>query len=184
MGKKNVIIMAIVGALLVFLGSLMFVINLIQTQNQEIETKENQLETYYKEFNELASQFADKRMEYTKAVVENMYYESVHDEYDNWIKEMKAYHGFVDQILTTAKPLENLCIEQVYTKEDLKNDCDTYVINYETVMNYFVKDVNEFNDFIDDYNSKYSASISIYELDNNQYNYLDVNDDGKFIGKD
>ena len=51
-------------------------------------------------------------------------------------------------------------------------------------MNYFVKDVNEFNDFIDDYNSKYSASISIYELDNNQYNYLDVNDDGKFIGKD
>ena len=39
MGKKNVIIMAIVGALLVFLGSLMFVINLIQTQNQEKETK-------------------------------------------------------------------------------------------------------------------------------------------------
>lgn len=184
MGKKNIIIMAIVGSLLVFLGSLILVINQIQTQNQEKETKENQLETYYKKFNELASQFADKRMEYTKVVVENMYYESVNDEYDNWIKEMKAYHELVDQILTAAKPLENLCINQVYTKEELKNDCDTYVINYETVMNYFVKDVNEFNDFIVDYNTNYGASISTYELDTNQYNYLDVNDDGKFIGKD
>lgn len=184
MGKKNVIIIVIVGTLLVFLGSLMIVIHQIQTQNQEKETKENQLKIYYKEFNEQASQFADKRIEYTKAVVENMYYESVNDEYDTWIKEMKSYHELVDSILVKAKPLENLCINQVYSKEELKNDCDTYVINYETVMNYFVKDVNEFNDFIMDYNNDYNAKILTYELDTNQYNYLDVNDDGKFIGKD
>lgn len=184
MGKKKVIIIAIVGALLVFLGSLILVINVIQTQNKEKETRENQLATYYKEFNKLASKFADKRMEYTKTVVENMYYESVNDEYDNWIKEMKTYNKLVDSILVSAKPLENLCINQVYTKEKLRNDCDTYVINYETVMNYFVKDVNELNSFIEDYNSKFNGKISIYEIDSNKYNYLDVNDDGKFIGKD
>ena len=184
MSKKNIIIITVIGTVLVFLGVLLTVINQINTQNEEKETKENNLKTYYSEFNEVASKFADKKMEYTEAVVENMYYESVTDEYDTWIKELKSYNELVDSILDAALPLKELCIDQVYTKEELKNNCDTYIINYETVMNYFVKDVYEFNTFITDYNNEYNANVSTYELDSSKYNYLDINDDGKFIGKD
>lgn len=184
MSKKNIIVITVIGTVLVFLGTLLLVINQLQMQRKEQVNKENQVESYYSDFNKYASKFADKRKEYIETVVENLYYESVNDEYDNWIKEIKLYNELVDNILKMAKPLEDLCINQVYSKEELKNNCDTYIINYETVMNYFVKDMAEFNTFIIDYNDKYDKKISTYEIDAKKYNYLDVNDDGKFIGKD
>ena len=184
MNKKNIIIIAVVGTVLVFLGILLIVVNQIRNQNQEKENRENNLVTYYSEFKDKADKFADKRIKYTEKVVENMYYESVNDEYDDWIKELSSYNQLVDDILSSAKSLEKLCVNQVYTKEELKNNCDAYIINYETVMNYFVKDVEEFNSFISNYNNEYDSKVDTYQFDANKYHYLDINDDGKFIGKD
>ena len=185
MRKKNIIIIAVIVTVLVFLGGLVFVINQIQTQNETKEKREKELKENYKKFNEYASLFADKRLGYTESVVENLYYESVKSDYDKWLEELKSYNELVDNILNNAKPLKKLCVNQKYSDEELQNNCDAYIINYETVMNYFVKDVEEFNTFITDYNSENEDDkVDIYKLDTDKYNYLDVNDDGKFIGKD
>lgn len=185
MSKKNIIIVAVIVTVLVFLGGLVFVINQIQKQNEAKEKREKELRENYKEFNEYASLFSDKRLEYTESVIENLYYESVKSDYDKWIDVLKSYNELVDNILKTAKPLEKLCVSQVYSDKELQNNCDAYIINYETVMNYFVKDVEEFNSFITDYNSENEDDqVDTYALDADKYNYLDVNDDGKFIGKD
>ena len=79
MKKKNVIIIAVIGTVLVFLGGLLIVINQINTQNREKEKREKDLVSYYETFNKYASQFEEKNIEYAEVVSENMYYESVSD---------------------------------------------------------------------------------------------------------
>ena len=54
-------------------------------------------------------------------------------------------------------------------------------------MNYFVKDVEEFNEFMNEYYEDYKGNKTLYpqyRLDENVYHYVDINDDGEYIGKD
>lgn len=183
--KKFFILFTVVGTILVFLGILLAVITIVNKQNQEKKDTENKINVYYTGFKQYADQFADIRQSYTEAVTENLYPESVSEEYDNWLEAIDSYKKLVDQAIIPAENLRNLCIDKTYSNKDVENNCTAYIINYETIMNYFVKDLEEFNTFITDYlEDNDSSDVTTYDLDTDKYNYLDVNEDGKFIGKD
>lgn len=185
MSNKKIMTITIIGTVLIFLGALLMVVDILKSQDKEKREQEKEILTYYTEFKKYASKFADKRQEYTEKVVENLYPESVNQEYKTWIEELDSYKNLVDKAIIPAKSLKKLCVGKVYSNKDIQNDCTAYVINYETIMNYFVKDVEEFNLFITDYlKENKSNEVKTYNLDSKNYYYLDVDDDGKFIGKD
>lgn len=187
MGKKKSLILVIIGTVLIFLGLLLSVFEVMNNDKKEEEEKINELTTHYESFMSYANKFNDVRKNYYDVVVNELYNESVKDNYDNWIKELENYKSLVDQIIEEATPLEALCIGQVYSDKEINNNCEAYIINYETFMNYFMKDVEEFNQFITTYLNEYApqdSNVELFQLDSNKYHYIDVNDDGKFIGKD
>ena len=187
MGKKKGLILLIIGTVLVFLGLLLTVLEVMNNDKKEEEEKISELTTHYDKFMSYANKFNDVRKHYYDVVVNDLYNESVKDNYEIWIKELDDYKKLVDQIIEEATPLQTLCVGQVYNDKEINNNCEAYVINYETFMNYFMKDVEEFNKFITTYLAEYApkdSKVELFQLDSNKYQYIDVNDDGKFIGKD
>ena len=54
---------------------------------------------------------------------------------------------------------------------------------YETSVNYFIKDMNLYNDQIELYNETATEPLELYQ--NNQYSdYIDFNGDGTYLGRD
>ena len=188
MGKKKGIILIIISILLIFIGVIVSVITSMNESKKEMDTKIQSIEESYNVFQPLTEDFQAQRKSYVQTVVVDLFYESVEENYTVWIDEIKEYHQVVDKIIGAAQPLNELCIGQEYIDGDTINRCNAYINNYETVMNYFVKDMNEFNEFLEEYKTSYetenNSEIISYKLDSEKYNYVDVNDDGKFIGKD
>lgn len=186
MSKKKSIILAVIGTILIFSGILFAVVEKINNDKRIEEEKISNINKNYKKLSAYAEKFNEVRNNYTEVVVSNLYDESVEEEYATWVLELDKYKEIVDKIMVVSEPLEELCVGKVYGDKDTNNQCKSYAISYETCMNYFVKDVSEFNEFITSYLNKYNdndGSIKTYDLDNEKYFYIDVDDDGEFIGK-
>ncbi len=186
MSKKNIVIISIVGTVLIFLGILITVVGIIQENKKESQNKKEEILSSYRHFKENTDKFIDVRKNYYEVVVDDLYNESVKEGYKIWIKELKSYQELVDKIIDTGSPLERLCINQIHTDQEVINDCNAFVINYETAINYFVKDVDDFNSFIQNYLDNYvteETNVKKYQINTDKYHYIDINDDGNFIGK-
>ena len=77
---------------------------------------------------------------------------------------------------TDTNYLKEKCIRKNYTDEDLKNKCDAFIIAYEESVNFYVKDINNFNEQLSDINNQ----IEDKELNKYKqiYQYVDINSDG------
>lgn len=189
MGNKStkLIICIVLGFVLIVAGVGISVAVTVNQDHEQLKKLENDIQNKYKLFKAEADLFPDARKSYQTTVVENLYIESVSEEYEGWIESLESYRKVVDNVVSKAEPLKDLCIGKEYTDQTTKNDCDAYTINYETIMNYFVKDAEAFNEFMSSYYKDYggdSETYPLYSLDGKKYQYIDINDDGKFIGKD
>lgn len=184
--KTKVIICIAVGVLIVVLGVTFSVVTLMNKERKNMQDRQNEVKEKYHAFKVEADKFADVRKSYQTTVVENMYVESVEEEYKNWIEELKKYQEVVDKVLEQTKPVGDLCIDKTYSDQTVMANCKAYMINHETVMNYFVKDVEEFNQFMEKYYKDYKGNKEKYPLYTieEKYHYIDINDDGNYIGKD
>ncbi len=189
MSNKSVkiILCIVLGLVLIVSGIGVSVAMTVKEDRQQLQDLQNDIQDKYKGFKKEADLFPEARKNYQTNVVENLYIEAVTEEYAGWIEAIDAYRKIVDAVLAEAEPLKDLCIEKIYPDVTTKNDCEAYTINYETVMNYFVKDVEAFNEFMQKYYDEYegdSETYPLYQLEKEKYQYIDINDDGKYIGKD
>lgn len=185
--RTKAFILGIIGFFFILSGCIWGVVSSLQESHDEMQQKQDQVATNIGRFQEVAVAVQDRRMQYIENVVEDLFHESVTEDYTLWIEELNTYQGLVDQVIETAEPLEELCVGQEYPDNKTVTSCDTYISNYETVMNYFVKDVEQFNTFINGYLELYgneNSQVTLYAIDSNRYSYLDINEDGIFIGKD
>ncbi|MDD6223496.1 MAG: hypothetical protein PUB18_00660 [bacterium] len=183
MGMKRNIILAVCGFFCVFIGIVLGVAHAMQDDKKQNDEAISSVLRYYQKLEVEANAFNEKKKEYAEIVLGDLYDESVLEEYSNWIQTIVDYQEIVDAIVEISQPLNQLC-NQTYGDNDANNACKSYQISYETCMNYFVKDIEEFNTFIDSYLARYSdTAIKRYELDSNKYYYIDVDLDGEFVGK-
>lgn len=184
--KTKIIIFTVVGILLIFLGITFSVVSLLNRESKEIQKAQEDVKNKYRDFKTEADQFTEARKKYQNVVSNNLYVESVEEEYETWIQALEAYQKVVGKVVSKAKPVGDVCIGRSYPDQNVMANCEAYMINYETVMNYFVKDVESFNKFLEEYYTDYKGDkekYPTYEL-KEEYHYIDVNDDGKFIGKE
>jgi len=184
--KKKIIICVVLGILLVFLGITFSVISILNEEKKDTQKKQDEIREKYRGFKEAADHFTEARKEYQTVISEDLYVESVEEEYEEWMEVFKNYQEVVDKVIENSKSLDKLCVGKKYPDQTVMANCQAYMINYETVMNYFVKDVEAFNEFMETYYTDYKGDkekYPTYELQE-KYHYIDINDDGKFIGKD
>lgn len=184
--KTKVIICVAVGIILVFLGITISIVSIMNQEKKETEKSQDDVREKYQAFKTEADKFTEARKEYQTEVEEDLFIESVEEDYEIWMEAIKQYQNVVDKVIDNANPLDGLCVGKNYPDQNVMANCQAYMINYETVMNYYVKDIEAFNEFMEEYYTDYQGDkekYPIYKLDE-KYHYIDVNDDGKYIGKD
>lgn len=182
--KKIMIILIVVIIVLVFAFSLFMVIDSLNKSAQEEKKNADNVVKYYTKFKENADNFVNVRDKYYEVVVDDLYIESVNDDYSKWVVELDNYKELVDSVIDSAKPLKNLCVNKSYGDEDVNNKCVAYIKNYETIANCFIDDINIYNEFIKDYlKTNSNSKAKSYELDTKVYNYIDLDGDKIFTGK-
>lgn len=187
MKRKNIIavIICVFGILLIIGGLTLTCFADIKKKNDKNRKMENEILAKYDIFKKNAESFNDFRSKtYYNEVSKNLYIESVESDYTSWIKVIEHYTDTVDKVEESSNFLKNNCVNKYYSNESVRNKCDAFVIAYETTINYYTKDIMYFNELISSYLKtleKESETIKLYEY---KYNYMDINSDGKFIGKD
>ena len=127
--------------------------------------------------------FNEIRSKYYKEVNDDLYPESVELDYENWIPILDEYTSRVDDVEEASSFLKQNCIDKSYSNKEIKSKCDAFVIAYETVINYYIKDIVSFNENIDAYFNENNVSgdkIKKYSL---KYEYVDSDNDGNFVVK-
>lgn len=183
--RKYAIVVLVLAVVLISSGIGIFVckkMSQIKKNKQEIENniieKHNQLENKINAFNEV-------RSKYFSEVNSNLYPESVETEYKNWIVILNEYTKKVDEFEEASAYLRENCVNKFYSNKDASNKCRAFVIEYETVINYYTKDIEAFNDNLDLYRTNNKINEEESEIKNYplKYNYIDIDTDGEFKGK-
>lgn len=184
MKRKLPIIFLIIGILLILVGLSWIVYEEIIVENKEKQQVEDKIVKEYDSFKDKVEIFNQKRTVYYDEVVDDLFIESVKDNYNDWVLILDEYTTTVDEVEKESSYLKEHCVNSYYSNKDVFNKCEAFEIAYETVMNYYAKDIIDFNEVIDSYRKEYDISeeeVLDYEL---KYNYIDIDDDGKYIGKD
>ena len=183
--KKLAIVVLVVGALLIAGGLSVGIYAYINKTNQDNKKIEEAILKDYTIFRENVESFNEFRGDtYYTEVVKDLYPESVESDYENWIEVLNNYTGAVDRIEGSSNSLKEHCVNKYYSDENIKNKCDSFVIAYETAINYYTKDIMDFNETIETYLNQVESpldNVKTYEL---KYNYTDINSDGNFVGRD
>lgn len=178
--KRTAILMVTAGLILVIVGVLLNYLT-GSLNNKKNENIKNEILDSYKKFEETSQIITGERNIITSELVNHYFNEEVEDNYDNWITKLNEYENTVKEIDKYKNVIDDLCINKEYKDSKVKSACESMMIGYETSINYFVKDINNFNVFINDYNEENSENMKKeYGI---SYNYIDINDDGKYLGK-
>lgn len=187
MKKRNfAFFILILGSLLIILGISIFVCQEITTNKKNKVEIENTIIEKYEVFKNNVELFNEIRSKYYSEVNENLYPETVELEYENWLIILEDYTSKVDAVEKDSDYLKENCVNKFYSNKDVSNKCEAFVIAYETVINYYTKDIIAFNENLNAYRRENSVNEQESEIKDyiSKYNYIDINSDGDFIGKD
>ena len=184
--KKIAIFMLVIGTLLIVLGTSIIVYKEINNKKNEKQELENNIVNSYNKFRENVDLFESVRSSYYSDVVGDLYVETVKDNYTGWIATLNNYTDTVDKVDESSSYLKEECINKYFSNKDIKNKCESFVIAYETVVNYYTKDIIEFNELLGEYRNLNDETLEESEIKDYslKYNYTDINSDGIFKGKD
>ena len=178
--RSIVIILVVIGVFCIVSGSSMMVYNTINEQNKNKKQAEELIVKGHSVFKNEIESFNQARTDFYEKVISDMFIETV-ENYDEWIKVIDEYTATVDKVEEKSKNLKGACVTKFYSSLDVRNKCDSFVIAYETAVNYYTKDIKAFNESIIDFNKNLDNKLNEYEL---KYEFTDINDDGKYYGKD
>ena len=128
-----------------------FVISL-QADRQKMQNRMILVNDEFEEFSTTTSLFEEERDELYANVLSTLYYDTLLQD-DTIIKNMLSnYESMVDVLSKKADKLNKLCDDVYYPDTNVNNRCNNYRSIYEQVVNYFVTDINLYNQNITKYN--------------------------------
>lgn len=173
----------IVGVILVLLGVAIFIISDQNEKNMRDKENSEKIVAGFGNFSDAATVFSDKRVEVYDTMFQDVIledYAALKESYDTLFNE---YLKTLQDMDEAGKDLKELCPNHTYKDDDVVSKCSSYMTAYETSVNYFIKDMNLYNDQIELYNETAAEPIELYQ--NNQYSdYIDFNGDGTYLGRD
>ena len=173
----------IVGVILVLLGVAIFIISDQNEKNMRDKENSEKIVAGFTNFSDAATVFSDKRVEVYDMMFQDVIledYATLKESYDMLFNE---YLKTLQDMDEAGKDLKELCPNHTYKDDDVVSKCSSYMTAYETSVNYFIKDMNLYNDQIELYNETAAEPIELYQ--NNQYSdYIDFNGDGTYLGRD
>lgn len=142
----------------------------------------------YENFKVKVEFFSEERTNIYENLNKINYLIDIKNNYDSLIAEYNKYEQTLKEIDEVSKNLKVNCFEEKFTEVAINNKISAFVINYEQAVNYFIQDVNKFNEKVklyNDYLKQNQTATSVVELEeyiSSYTEYEDINNDGVFEG--
>ena len=158
----------------------------LQKDKEEIYSRISEVNNEFEVFSTNTSVFEKFRDDLYNIVLSNVYYDTMYDEDKNVKNKLSNYENLVDELTKNTKRLNNLCDDVYYPDGKVNTKCNNYKLIYEQVVNYFVSDINVYNDNVRKYNEYQKNNNSDLRIDKYKTNkvYIDYNKDNEYDGKE
>ena len=184
--KKIAMIMMTFSFILIISGGVSSFVLGLKKDKQEIYNRINDVNDEFEVFSTNTSVFESFRDELYNVVLSNVYYDTMYDE-DKAVKnKLSNYENLVDELTKNTKKLDNLCNDVYYPDSKVNTKCNNYKSIYEQVVNYFVSDINVYNENVVKYNEYQKNNNSDLRVDKYKTTkkYIDYNNDKEYDGKE
>lgn len=178
-------IMTLSFVLIISGGVSSFVLGL-QKDKEEIYNRIIEVNNEFEVFSTNTTVFENFRNELYNVVLSNVYYDTMYDEDKNVKNKLSNYENLVDEFTKNTKKLNDLCENVYYPDGKVNTKCSNYKLIYEQVVNYFVSDINVYNENVKKYNEYQKNNNSDLRVDKYKTSkvYIDYNNDNEYDGKE
>lgn len=187
MQNKKVKILATLGIFLIVVGMVTNFVTSLKTDKQEINKRMKVITGTYEVFKTNANTFSSLRDDLYTNVFSEIYYETLKENIAIYKTKLAEYEKSLEQIETEALTLQKNCRGVYYPEAEVNTKCTTYAKSYEEMVNYFVNDVTQVNNNIEEYNKYQTENATgnpLLEKYKTKKQYIDFNKDKKFEGKE
>ncbi len=181
---KNIkgIWIAVIGICLIIIGIIVTIVITEKEKMEEDKKLNKEINEKYTSFKEQAEEFTKVKAELDEGLLDNLYFEQVDLKYKEWTKDLDEYTKVVKKVDKYKDYIQSTCVDKELSNKDSKNKCDALVISYETAINYYVKDITKFNDFITEYNNETTTTSDDKDLYMLEFKQIDLNGDLSYSG--
>lgn len=157
-------------------------------KQKALEALKTSIVNDYEDFKVKVEVFSEERTNIYQSLNKITYLTDIKVNYASLIEEYKKYEETLKEIDKVSKDLKVNCFEQEFKEVTINNKISAFVINYEQAVNYFIQDVNNFNEKVKLYNDWLKQTyptaqvVELEEYASSYTKYVDVNNDGVFEG--
>lgn len=188
--KKKILIGILIIVVLAAIGGVTMLIINKNEENKKYEALKQEVIENYDVFKKNVETFLENRTAVYEQINSVSYFTELSSKYNSIIDAYKKYEASLKVIEDTSTTLKEDCLNHTFKSSDtdVNNKVEAFIINYEQAFNYFINDVKNINNEIDQYNewvknvqvtTEYKA-IAKYESAYTEY--VDLNGDGVFKG--
>lgn len=187
MKRKLSLVIAIIGFVSLVVGSSLLIKGLTNSRN-EYEALKASIVNDYEDFKVKIESFSEERTNIYEGLNKITYLTDVITNYDSLVQEYDKYGESLKEIELSSKDLKVNCYKKEFVETEITNKVSAFTINYEQAINYYIQDVEKFNEKVRAYNewvenNQLEATFKIYDEYESIYKeYVDVNGDGIYNG--
>lgn len=184
--KKIALGMMTLSFILIISGGVSSFVLGLKKDKDEIYNRINDVNDEFEIFSTNTSVFESTRDKLYNVVLSNVYYDTMYDEDKSVKNTISNYEHLVDELTKNTKKLDKLCNDVYYPDSKVNTKCNNYKSIYEQVVNYFISDINVYNDNVNKYNEYQKSNNSDLRVDKYKTNkkYIDYNNDKSYDGKE
>ncbi len=140
----------------------------------------------FEDFSTNTSLFENERDTLYNELLTNLFFDTMQQNDALYKTRLSNYENMVDEITKQVKQLDKLCRDVYYPDSSVNNKCNNYQLIYEQVVNYFLSDINVYNENIKKFNEYQKSINSVVVLEEYSTNkkFIDYNKDKQFDGKE
>ena len=184
--RKISFIIILVSIFMITSGCLSSLIIGLKEDKKMTNMRMEEVDLEYEDYSTMVSLFEEERDSIYENVFTKITYENMYANNKFITNKLSNYEAMVDEMHKNTNKLDRLCDDMYYPKSSVNSICNNYKIIYEQVNNYFVMDIDTYNDNIDKYND-YIKGVDpnlVLKKYNTKKKYVDFDNDGEIIGKD
>ena len=184
--RKISFIMILVSIFMITSGCLSSLILGLKEDKKMTNMRMEEVDLEYEDYSTMVSLFEEERDSIYENVFTKITYENMYSNNKYITNKLSNYEAMVDEMHKNINKLDKLCDDMYYPKSSVNSICNNYKIIYEQVNNYFVMDIDTYNENIDKYN-EYIKGVDpnlVLKKYNTKKKYTDFDKDGEIIGKD
>ena len=184
--RKLAIIMIFISIFMISSGFISSLVIGLKEDKKMTYMRMDEVNLEYEDYSTMVSLFEEERDSMYGNVFNNITFDSMYANNKYINNKISNYEAMVDEIYKNIKKLDDLCSDMYYPDSNVNSICNNYKIIYEQVNNYFVQDIDNYNNNVNKYNEYIKGVdpnlvIKKYET---KKKYIDFDEDGEIIGKD